>query len=632
MAKAKVADLFQCSYGDFDFPGESTETLRITTISHYDEAGRTIAYMEYLIALRTVVYAASPNGDIVDTMNDIRQVLMSPGNELVYQDRGFGDFEINTATVKDVKWGPKPKILNWEQWGDNNVAQIEWQVEVCIPECSAAKYENHVMEYNYRLTDDVDTNGFTTRRVAGYLSIPQTRNGQANRQFKHSADEYRAKIKPTTPERFRPLPMSVTLSLDKCRLDFSFADQEMGRDIPPPGILRVKANMTAQNPQAMFFNRFIYTIDATYDLALTADPQIAIAHFLKIVASRRNVILPNANKVNVPGLPPVVLGPGGQLIKPFAPDGKQATVGFIELQWRFTESDIYAQVKQYSASVTFAATFFLWQLLIKDPRNGGFFTPMPDSDWNKWKVSLIKILPFDGNGVRGQAGLKFNPGDDLIIDLCQQDLKDSNLKPVKPKPPPPMPRVVEVGPPPRVVPDWVLYEQSFYFQQVDNPVLHKPLVPPPSPGLAQSNFQPPGQQSQEPGDASIVGTRCQSTWYMVHTGRAIRVGKPINPPVALFIGPLQLIPANRPQDGFKTMIVPGVSANIHVATWSFRYLIPSRVGTDAMPPNPTADPDRAQRDLRDAIRQWDVKFRENQKAIEENLNSGPASGGLPRPF
>ena len=80
------------------------------------------------------------------------------------------------------------------------------------------------------------------------------------------------------------------------------------------------------------------------------------------------------------------------------------------------------------------------------------------------------------------------------------------------------------------------------------------------------------------------------------------------------------------------MQIPGMSAVIHVATWHFRYLIPASVDTQATPPNPTFNEgvrgqgiDR-EKELQDILRQGDVRFRENQRDLEDIIRGGGRIG------
>ncbi len=615
---------FRCSYNGFTFDGASTETLSIESHPEYDEARRTIIWMRYTIRLRTTIFSAANTTTDLE-MGVIRKQLQSPGGALVYEQRGFGGFSINAGRgAKDSSWGPRPQVLSWKPIGDANAAEVEWACEVCIPECDAAKFEDHAAAFNWKVTYERDPDGFTTRKVSGYVQIPQTRDAQGNRQFRHSADEYREKITPVTPFNFRPLAATFTLSMDKCRLDFQCADQEMGRDIPPPGIIRVDADMSSANDRDFAMLRFIYTISCTYTIAQGFPTDIAFAYFERLVALRKLAIKAAAN-----------------------------AAATTDISIRQGEPRIYNQAKQAKFSLTFA-------VICKDARilTGGFFEPVPDSDYQLWAAKMKDVI----FNPRGQAGLKFDPKEDIIVDLCQADIGGNRMGNDKlgklkqnPAPRPAGGKIRDKN-----EPSFILWDQAFRFESESSPYVHKPLIEPPktssSPGLSSAGesvlrtpnligrtpgiFAAPGESSIDPSTASVCGERTAPTYYLIYTGRAIRAGKPISCPTVLGLGPLKVIPANRPGDGFTCHRVPGLLGTIYVAVWRLRFLVPAKVGTDGAADNPTFSsgvekPEWHGRpgggNVDALLNHWDFQMEQWAKEFNHDLKHGPASGGL-RPF
>ncbi len=546
MKVAVLPAAFRCSYNFFTFDGATTETVGIQSVPHYDQAGRTITHMEYSLTLRSVIVPVAGNqvGDVADValiMDNLRMRLQSPGGELVYEDRGFGSFSINTAEVKDVKWGPKPRVLSWQTWGDGNAAQIEWTVSVCIPECNVARYEDAIMAFNFKVEYDIDGDGFTTRRVSGYVEIPQTRDGQGIRRFRHSADEYRDKIVPGTPSGFRPLASKYSLSEDKCRLDFSFGDEEMGNAIPPPGCLHADAQMTATNFSAQNANAVIYVFDGKYDLKRGVSARIAKKAFVDFVKNRKAIIEKET----------VVIGDGPlkgrrQPLLPFA--------------WRASEPKIYGKVKTCVFSATWVGYFTLRDFL----RTTGMWEPV-DSNWNLWKATLQDVLPFDKRGVRGNAKMKFDPKSDVIVDLCQTLLTEQKITSVTTV----SDSKLTAGSATRSLRSgFVLYEQTLHEVSVDNAIVHKPL---------------------NGSNTVITGQRCQPTNYVIHTGRAIRVNEPVAAPKLVRIGTFYMEPADRPEDGLRQSIRPGVEDRLYYASWRHTYIAKNTFGQNGPLYNPLFD-------------------------------------------
>lgn len=556
---------FLVSYNGHQFDPNTTETTRIISTPMYDEAQRTIIYMKYLVELRSVIYGRStdsqgPEGqrrtDV--QMNLIRKRLQSPGGGFIYHDRGFGDFSINVgAAQRDVKYGPKPKMLSWEPWGDANAALVMWQVEVCIPECDAAKFENHAMAWNYRVQYVVDADGFTTRKVSGYIEIPQTRRIQADRRLQRSADEYRELIQPQTPVGFRPMPKTFVLNDAKTRLDFDFTDEEMGNNIPPPGCLRVDASMEAHN-QPPGFLQYAYTLTATYDLARGVPADIARVHFRKLRDDKLRMVrkfAENNDRLNE-----------GEKKNKNQGKGEPAVIPWT---FRVRDPQIYGKIKK----CYFQTSWLVVYKAIQSIMTVGFWEPVPDSNWEKWKASLGDVL----FNTRGNAGLKFDTRDDLIIDLCQKDMDNNVLK------------RRDKGPSdsklktPALIQDkarlrgWVQFDQEFSLIEHNSTMIHKPLIE----STASLN---------DPRRRPIVNERCQSTFVVVHTGRAIRVNTPVAPPKIEKIGTFDVVPANREPEGFwQATRVNEEGDRIYFAKWHKRYIVTSLSGQNGPVFNPIAN-------------------------------------------
>lgn len=618
----------------FALDPNTTETLGIQGTPVRDQAGRTVTYTRWHFRFRTVLYARKTGDTTTDfQMNSARQLILSPGGSFEYTDRGFGELSVNTnRRQRDAKWGPFVTEISWEPWGDANAGCLEFTVEVCIPECNSARFEDKVMAWNYAVTYERDADGFTTRKISGYLEIPQTRDAQGNRKFRHSADEYREKVSPRVPVGFRPLGASFKLSEDKCRLDFGFADEEMGNEIPPPGVLRLDAEMDTSNERPMNFVRYIYTLSATYTMARGFPSSLAHVHFKRLADNRREAAIRESNAI------------GG-------------AEGALDLQWRVGEPRMYGKVKQARFSLTFVVTRSRAKALHAD----GFFHPVPDSNWQLWAASLVgKLFKQDGNDakrgaqyrqdVRGQAGMYFAAADDVIVDLCQKDVPPGGGVSAVLRTRPVAPRVQAGKLKATVDPDWVLFEQSFRVEPVAAPYVHKGLDMPLTTRLRSAAnarrtttarlrsvnlhgggnvFSPGGTAAVEQSMTSVVGERTAATYYLIHEGRAVRVGRPVACPVVKAVGPLQAVPANRKGDGFVWMWVKGSEANIFVCRWRMRYLVQGRPGVVGSAPNDVFDEGPTGTKLKSADGGWGVKMRSAGGDTGPTTAKLKGGGGLP---
>lgn len=99
-----------------------------------DEAQRTTMYMLYTITVDGYVTPTEDN-KITITMADLKFKLSQHAGELRYEGRG-NDIVVNVpgGKNKDVKWGPVPKILEFQPLGGGKTAKVKWTVEVAIVE------------------------------------------------------------------------------------------------------------------------------------------------------------------------------------------------------------------------------------------------------------------------------------------------------------------------------------------------------------------------------------------------------------------------------------------------------------------------------------------------------------------
>src|SRR5581483_12076953 len=91
------------SYGSVTF--DPLYKSRVSSKPHFDDAGRTVVYVEHSIEIEAwVTSAATPGNGTDSTLTTMRQVLNTPGLELHYDNKGFGTLTVNAPgnPVKDV--------------------------------------------------------------------------------------------------------------------------------------------------------------------------------------------------------------------------------------------------------------------------------------------------------------------------------------------------------------------------------------------------------------------------------------------------------------------------------------------------------------------------------------------------
>jgi hypothetical protein len=588
---------------------ETTETTAVSVKPIYDQAGRTVIYSIYSItAYERLSFAAVDDSQAEGEAENASRVeaiiaqLSRPAGILKFEGRGYGDLRINVGPKSDVVWGPKPRVIGLETSGGRTVG-LTWTVEVAIPNCDDAVFKYALMEFNFKLTFDKDRQGYTTRTVAGFLRIPQTRADVNSRKLTDSADAYLESIFPPLLPGFRRISGPWTLDESKCRGDFSFVDEEMPPNSPPIGVIEAKSNHT-YNAESLA--KWTGTISATYDVARESDPSFAVIAFLQLVKQRMDF----AAKMKI--------GAGLDLGKfpNFKPNaGKGVTL--VPVKASASEPDIYGRT-QVQLSLTYAVAGIGFAEVFQ---NGGLWQRPRLSagpSWKDWSSSVATAM-----SARGNAKLTFKPNEDAIVDLCGKSPPKFPGKPAKVgtplniAPPPHTPAgtghplanaIVAAFPPPLPESSWLHYECHAVVHPdtgrvVGNTLPSSPLAVRPSsggdwnlfgaiPGASQQSgaFPPLGNiftANSQSGGETFYQQRTRPTLRLTVTGRAIRAGYPIPVPQVTSVNGETPILVGSPF--FAQWIVENALVPIVRAEWCYQYVFTDDGGvpSSALPVPPT---------------------------------------------
>lgn len=370
------------TYNNFTF--NSTTRSRITARPIYDKAERTIVAVVWTFNLTTYVSESSPGAGCDDVVADLRQRLMSPGRSFIYSGKGFGpNFAVNQGAVKDVLWGPKPVMLDLEPIGSKSIYRVTWACEVAIPECTTAQYSKAPMAFNYETSFAIDADGYTIRQISGYVEIPMTRSFDGARNVPDSADKYREQIKWPIPEGFRRTQQTFSVSADKRRMDFVIVDEENPTDGMPEGCTMASGMQTASSAQAGLRN-WTGRLSASYIVAKGRSRQLAYEAFFALVQDRLEATRRATNK---------------------STETKDSVIPYaLEIT-----QGLYLDSRRLSFSLAYAFVLPLKEIM----EGTGIWREVPKTDATKWAASIEKVT-----GLRGYAGLKDDPSQDMIIDLC----------------------------------------------------------------------------------------------------------------------------------------------------------------------------------------------------------------------
>lgn len=568
------------SYNGVVFPTE-TETVELSVEPVFDPAGRAVMFTAWSITLRAVFGQANQlRGETTDgDMTEVFKRLNAPAGAFFYQNVGCGNVRVNAGDgIKDVQWGPKPRVLKWKPLGQLS-CEVTWTVEFRIPLCDPATYEFALMSYNFTLTWDVDASGYTRRTFQGHLSIPQTRKAQGDRTLSDQADQYRELVYPPALAGFRRIPGTYKLSEDKCRLDFSLVDEEAGPYYPPPGVVQVEMSHEVSTNR-VYGGQYVATVSASYEVARDQDRAAAMRHFLNAAIGRAESCLTAPYR-------------GTQPQKP------------ILLGFRAAHPEVYGRrAASFSSSWLFLSTL---EDLIEA---SGLWKSPPDSDPALWADSLANTafhrrgnakLSFAADG-NGQFG-------DVLIDLCAQGGRELRKHAESPEAPDDLQRRIFTNPVPEPGASWLQYESEFFLEQVDDtpdlkllpgqPLSLSPLQQTAAPqeqadayvlstAPLDHNTRPApnlGLSLSRVGSMSVYGTdrheqryvsqvKNTPTFYAHLNGMAVRAGFEVTPPALLSVGGCQVVPANREGDGFGRQILGSYfGLTLYGCWWSLRYRV-----------------------------------------------------------
>ena len=590
-----------CFYNGVTFPTE-TETVGIESRPVPDSSGRAVMYVVHKITVRaTIATANQAAGATTDaTLAALRQRLTAYGGEFHYENVGFGNLTVNVppggptvganGKARDAVWGPKPEMLSWKPLGQL-AAEVTWSVQVAVPECDTATYAFATMEAVFRLQFDKDESGYTRRVYSGHVRIPQTRATVNTRTLSDSADRLLERVNPPPVPGFRRIPGSATLSEDKCRLDYTITDQEIGPNYPPPGVVEVSCSHTASTDQ-YYGGQWFGTIRATYELARDTPRSTAFAYFYSVYEDRAR---------QAQNTPFRLAGPK---------QGQRAAQVVLVRRLEVSEPEVYGK-----KGAAFSLTYAFMSRVEDIVKASGMWRPVPNSNWQRWATSLANTAFHP----RGNAKLRFNPADDAIVDLCAQSQSTlragggptdtSALRTIGDK-------TINPTPPPET--SWLRYWSVLWLEVLDETVEMKLLPQAPVNPYASSPGNPylnsPGAagflQGQAPqlyrgpstpfntqvyaspyasspgaagaGGGAVIQQRARPTVAAHLSGFAVRAGYPIAPPALVSVGGVPAVPANRGGPFFGHWIMASwFGLPIVGCWWHFRYLL---AGTPASLP------------------------------------------------
>jgi hypothetical protein len=453
---AQLPDTGQLSYGQVTF--DKLYHSDVSGACELDRAGRAVKYVKLLFKYDGVI--SKPLGGPIDNLwaSTIQQ-LTQPGQTFSYLGKGFGGpngapFIVNgKGSIKDVAWGPTPKLITFRPMGSGLAAAVQWNLEVTIPQCATAAFINTLLAFNYGTTLSFDSNGYCTYSVTGEFEIAQTYGNTDN------IERYRSLSEPLLPVGFQSKRRSFITSDDKRTMRFDYSYEEMAPMGVPFGATDADGNYSVHNQPGHFVvsGKWVASLSASYTIRPDFPRREAWLRYLGLLFSRiistraaspaGGVLVNFANvapaRRYVPGVSPAaVLSPqatalanggtnGGventlpaeslrqRILRSLAINQQQnqqqglpvnsTGIGSVLIQSFGFDEGLYSGSKRVSFDTTWTFMASFQSLLIAS----GIWVKVNDASGRLYQAAMADIM-----GYRSWSFYQSFPKQDVIIDAC----------------------------------------------------------------------------------------------------------------------------------------------------------------------------------------------------------------------
>lgn len=571
MARLSTPEGVGVFYNGYTFPVE-VEPLRVEVTPNYDSAGRVVVSTTHSYVFKAKILATSASGQSTTSnfLEEVRFLLTQPGGMLTITGMGFGDLTVNDTDgggVRDVAWGPKPRLLSCVQLGRDMAWEITWKVEVCIlDQCASGRYRDSIMEFCYRLAVSVDRSGYTQRTYSGHLRIPQSKTTAGSRTLTDNADRYLESAIPKIPQGFRRDTTQREISEDKCSLSFTVTDSELRGFAPPPDVVLSEVRQTLANAGPSKFLQWTTTLRGRYELAKGVPKARAWGLFFKLLEERMR----HTKKL------------------------AQSPKSVIPLTLHISGGDLHGAE---AGDFTFTYSYVMDRKeLRRAVEAAGIWLPPPEgNDPAAWARAL---QAHGASTPRGYAYLQFLNTDDLLVDLCDSSpprpapMRQAGNKLVRKEFDADTDERDDTNPfnmaRPAPSKSWIDFRHRIIISEIDNTAVHQPL-----PAQAVQYTPPAGSIDRQDGFrtgynrgvAPIIQRRGSPLMFATIVGQGARVGYPITPPVLSSVGGVPAYPLNDGRDTYRTEVISNIGQPVIGALWSRRYVLGGIPQVGILPPD-----------------------------------------------
>lgn len=274
-----------------------------------DDAGRTIKGVKYLLTAEGIVSAAQ--GVPLETnFVKLRQLLSQQGGTLIYKGRGFGNLVVNPpggagAGVRDLAWGPIPKVLFFQPLGNGFSAICRWQCEFMLSEYppfsptvapNTTALPTNPMQFSYDVSVSYDEECYSSVTLRGIIEVPLSRFTVLSREIpQNTVDAYRRAWEDILFDltKFRVVDRNFTVSPDKRTCKWMYRVEELPpMDLPPfatkaRGVMDVQPiKLGGQRSPLLLGNMWSCTLRGSYSIRKDFPRQKAWGDFFMLLLWR----------------------------------------------------------------------------------------------------------------------------------------------------------------------------------------------------------------------------------------------------------------------------------------------------------------------------------------------------------
>lgn len=378
------------TFGDIDDTDKKTfhtfpPIYRISARNVYADDNRTIQHVAYTLTVVSGMFDLDTGGTIEtrDGMEFLKKQLSQSGKQLLILGLGFGQKTIDDNREgkrnTDVMWGVKPQSVSYQPIGGTRFWQIDWVCQFNISECAQSNLDRDWLSFVYDTGYSNDFEGYTTRVITGKVVVAGLKKGVVTQT---NVDRVKDQITIAIPLDYKRTTNEWRIGREKNIIEFSIVDEQLDADAPPTGLTEYDFDVEVSN-DGIGFGTFLLSMSATGKVERGQNRALVANWFFLHILTEAAKFREIAKKQRGQGI--------------VMPTG--VTIGH----------------RKGSRETRCSAQFTMVTCLRDLMARGSIWEPLAGTNYQRWAASMGKLW-----GNRGNANVRINPNDDVILDICEE--------------------------------------------------------------------------------------------------------------------------------------------------------------------------------------------------------------------